>query len=70
MTSDKKNQLDINNLPELLKLSQVALLLNVSVWTLRLWDNNGKLKAIRVGSRGDRRYKKQDILKILNEGMN
>jgi len=28
-------------------------------------DNNGHLKSIRFGTHGDRRYKKEDILKIL-----
>lgn len=53
----------------LLRLQEVANLLNVSVWTLRLWDNNGKLTAIRVGSRRDRRYREEDVLKIMNDGM-
>lgn len=67
MNQDKIKELD--KLPPLLKLNQTAELLNVSPWTLRLWDNNGKLKAVRVGTRGDRRYRKEDILKIIKEGM-
>ena len=35
--------------------------------TLRLWDKKGILKAIRFGERGDRRYKREDILKLLEK---
>ena len=55
--------------PPLLTIGQTAQILNVSPWTLRNWDNNGKLKAVRIGNRKDRRYKKEDVLKILNEGL-
>ena len=54
--------------PPLLNIKQTAQILNVSPWTLRQWDNKGKLKAIRIGSRKDRRYKKEDIIEILNKG--
>ncbi len=35
--------------------------------TLRKWDNKGFLKAIRFGTRRDRRYRKNDILKLLKQ---
>jgi excisionase family DNA binding protein len=53
-----------NELEELLTIKQAAKILNVSTQTLRRWDKNGILKAIRVGERkgvGDRRYRKKDI---------
>lgn len=50
--------------PALLTIAQTAKILNLSKWTLRLWDNNGKLKAIRIGTRKDRRYQKAEVLKI------
>jgi DNA-binding transcriptional MerR regulator len=53
------------NSPEVLTLKQTSELLNVHPNTLRNWDNSGILKAIRIGSRGDRRYKKVDVLKLL-----
>ena len=56
-----------NKLPEILTMKQVCDLLNVHHNTLRNWDNNGVLKAIRFGTRKDRRYKKSDILKLLKE---
>jgi len=54
-----------DKLPEILRMKQVCKLLNVHPNTLRNWDNNGVLKAVRFGTRRDRRYKKEDILRIL-----
>jgi excisionase family DNA binding protein len=51
-------------LEELLSIKQAAKILNVSTQTLRRWDKEGILKAVRVGNRkgvGDRRYRKKDI---------
>lgn len=52
-------------LPKLLTIRQAAEVLNVHVETLRRWDKSGKLKAIRVNERGDRRYDPKDIEAIL-----
>jgi len=35
--------------------------------TLRAWDNNGYLVAIRIGTRSDRRYKREDVMKLLEK---
>ncbi|KKQ25175.1 MAG: DNA-binding protein, excisionase family [Candidatus Woesebacteria bacterium GW2011_GWA1_37_8] len=53
----------------LLTLLQASQILNVSPWTLRQWDNKKKLLAVRIGTRQDRRYKKADLLKILDKGL-
>lgn len=55
--------------PPLLTISQTAQILNMSPWTLRQWDKQGKLVPVRMGPRKDRRYKKEDILKILDQGL-
>lgn len=57
----KKNE----TLPKLLTIRQAAEILNVHVETLRRWDKAGKLKAIRVNERGDRRYKPEDLEKLM-----
>lgn len=57
----------IDKLPEILTLKQACILLNCHPNTLRNWDNKGILKAIRFGSRGDRRYHKKDILALLKK---
>lgn len=58
------------NLPEYLTLTQACELLQVHPNTLRNWDKNGTLKAIRIGAGKLRRYKKEEILALLemNEG--
>ena len=55
-----------NELSELLTIRQAAKILNVHVETLRRWDKSGKLKAIRISSRGDRRYRKEDIKRFID----
>ena len=62
--SDKKN-LDLNNLPDLLTVREVAEILRVSPLTIKRWGKRGKLPAIRINSRGDRRYKKEQVLWLL-----
>ena len=52
-------------LPKLLTIRQAAEIINVHVETLRRWDKSGKLKAIIVNERGDRRYDPKDIEAIL-----
>ncbi len=63
--NQKRNKIDKS--PSVLTLKQACEILNCHPNTLRNWDNQGILKAIRFGKRGDRRYKKEDILKILSK---
>lgn len=51
---------------ELLTLSEASQILKVHPNTLRLWDKNGVLKAIRIGIKKVRRYKKEDIEKFIS----
>lgn len=53
-----------DDISELLTLEEAGKILKVHPGTLRRWDNEGLLKAVRIGSRrgiGDRRYRKEDI---------
>jgi len=51
----------------MLTTSEVAYLLNLNINTVRRWSNHGILKTYRVGSRGDRRFKQEDIEVFINE---
>jgi len=53
----------------MLTTSDVARLLNVHMNTVRRWSNEGTLKAYRIGSRGDRRFRREDIDYFLSGGM-
>jgi len=55
----------LSDLPDLLTISEVANILRVSPLTIKRWGKKGKLPAIRINSRGDRRYRKQVVLKLL-----
>lgn len=50
----------------LLKIREAAEMLSVNPETLRRWDRSGKLKAIIISKRGDRRYKAEDIERIIS----
>lgn len=56
----------LSELPELLTLSEVSELFRISKLTLKRWGKAGKIKFIRINSRGDRRYYKQDIINYIN----
>lgn len=70
MSNQFKTQttVSLNNLPDLLTIREVAQILRVSPLTIKRWGKKGKLPAIRINSRGDRRYKKEVVTKLL--GMN
>lgn len=50
---------------EYLTVRQAASLLQVNPETLRRWDNEGKLSAIKINDRGDRRWRRLDILALI-----
>ena len=55
------------NIDPMLTASEVARLLNVHMNTVRRWSNQGVLKAYRIGSRGDRRFRQEDIAYFLSQ---
>lgn len=50
-----------------LTLTEVSELLKIHPNTLRNWDANGTLKAIRIGVKKVRRYRQSDIDKFINK---
>ena len=56
-----------NKESKIISLREAARILGVNPETLRRWDNSGKLKAVRIGSRKDRKYKLSDIVEILEK---
>lgn len=60
-----QTRLKMDDLPDLLTIREVATLLRVSPLTLKRWGKRGKLPAIRINARGDRRYKKEAVLWML-----
>lgn len=60
-----QNKVNLEDLPDLLTIKEVASLLRVSPLTIKRWGKSGKLPAIRINSRGDRRYRKEVVLRLL-----
>lgn len=54
-----------NDLSEYLSMQEVVKMLKVHPNTLRNWDREGTLKAVRIGKRNIRRWKKADVIKFL-----
>ena len=49
---------------KLLSIQEAADFLGVNPETLRRWDRAGKLVAIKMSDRGDRKYRYEDLLKM------
>jgi len=52
---------------DMLTVREVARLFHIHPNTLRRWSNNGRIKAYRITSRGDRRFKREEIAQFLAE---
>jgi excisionase family DNA binding protein len=50
---------------ELLTVRQAAQVLNVSPKTIRRWAQLKKLKGMKIGSRGDWRFTKEELEKMI-----
>jgi excisionase family DNA binding protein len=51
---------------EYLRVSEASKLLGVHANTLRNWDTQNILKPVRIGPRKERRYRRTDIIKFMN----
>ena len=52
---------------EMLTTTEVAKLLRVHANTVRQWSNKGLLHAYRLGTRGDRRFRREDVDSFLRQ---
>jgi excisionase family DNA binding protein len=55
------------HLSEMLTIREVARLFHIHPNTLRRWSNSGRIRAYRITARGDRRFKREDIVRFLAE---
>jgi predicted site-specific integrase-resolvase len=54
----------------LMTSTEASKFLHVHTNTLRRWSGNGMVKSYVICSRGDRRYKLEDLTNYLNNGYN
>jgi excisionase family DNA binding protein len=65
VSTKSSNKVSLADLPDLMTIREVAELLRISPLTIKRWGKKGKLPAIRINSRGDRRYRKEVVLRLL-----
>ena len=51
----------------MLTIREASRLLNVHSNTLRRWSEQGIIRAYRIGPRGDRRFRKEEVAALLME---
>jgi excisionase family DNA binding protein len=56
-----------DRMSNMLTVREVAELLHVHPNTLRRWSNKGRIRAYRITPRGDRRFKREEIVRFLKE---
>lgn len=57
---------DVEQLPEYLTIREVAAILRVSPLTIKRWGKVGSfVPAIRINTRGDRRYRRDQLIVYL-----
>lgn len=60
-----RNKLDMDNPNALLRTAEAARLLNVHVNTIRRWSDKEVLTTLRIGPRGDRRFRLGELNKLI-----
>ncbi len=65
LSNKSTKKISLEDLPDLLTIREVAELLRISPLTIKRWGKKNKLPAIRINSRGDRRYRKEVVLRLL-----
>jgi excisionase family DNA binding protein len=61
MTDREQNNQQDRPASTMLTAGEVARILNVHVSTVRRWSEQGKIKSYRVGPRGERRFRREDV---------
>ncbi len=51
----------------LMTVKDVARILHVHINTVRRWSNQGILRSCRICDRGDRRFRREDVIRFLFE---
>jgi excisionase family DNA binding protein len=62
-----KDMANAEHISEMLTIREVARIFHVHPNTLRRWSNNGRIRAYRITERGDRRYKREEIVRFLED---
>ncbi|MBU1111107.1 helix-turn-helix domain-containing protein [Patescibacteria group bacterium] len=57
----------LSEYPPLLTVKQVAKIFQVTPLTIKRWGKKGILPPIRINSRGDRRYTKEQVLWLIGQ---
>ncbi len=61
-------KLSEGNMPqEMLNVHEAASFLTVSITTIRRWAQSGKIIGTKLGVRGDWRFTKEDLLKMMKK---
>ena len=58
---------DRSEIKPMLTVREVARLLHVHANTVRRWSDRGIIKAYRITSRGDRRFRLEDVARFIAE---
>ena len=66
ISMDKKQQVQLED--QLLNVQKSASFLDVSANTIRRWAQLGNLKGVKIGTRGDWRFTKKDLLQMVRKG--
>ena len=61
MTIREQNMEQNGVISTMLTTSDVARIFNVHASTIRRWSNQGMIKAYRIGPRGERRFRREDV---------
>ena len=56
----------LNDADKMLTITELSHLLNVHINTVRRWSNQGIIKTYRIGTRGDRRFRQDDVTQFLS----